>query len=279
VGRFVASGGRRVRTTKLRVRGARLLAYARLAKWHYQEPLLLGDYRRIYLHHIRKTGGTSVTNSFLSLTGEDPLEIQRRLVGTRPRATRAGDFVVAAHDELLLRTGWFTYGWSHMPSWGLHLPRRTYTVTVLRDPIARIVSLFRYLSDPASDAGHAFTAAPGERARAADGFDAFISRTERHELFNQLWMFSPTYDVQEAADRIGRCSLVYFLEDIEYGMATFSSFVGHPLPVRRERRSQTTFSPSEAQRERLGEMLQPEFDLLERVRPIAVRRPEQSSGS
>ena len=32
----------------------------------------LNGYKRIYLVHIRKTGGTSLNNMFLSLSGEDP---------------------------------------------------------------------------------------------------------------------------------------------------------------------------------------------------------------
>lgn len=256
----------------LRKARARLPAYIRLANYHYRWPRSLDGYRRVYLHHIRKTGGTSVTNAFLSLTGEDPLEIERRLAATRPRGVRAGDIVVAAHDHRLLETGWFTYGWSHFPSWSLRLRKRTYTLTVLRDPVARVMSLFRYLADPTSDEGHAFKAAASERALAAEGFDAFIAQSERHELLNQLWMFSPAYNLQEAADQISRCSLVFFLEEIEQGMAALSSVIGRSLPVKRERRSVLAFSPSDAQHERLRQILQPEFDLLELVRPIAIQR-------
>lgn len=230
---------------------------------------LADGYERVYLHHIRKTGGTSVSTAFMSLGGEDPAEVERRISRVRPRVTRTGDVVIAAHDRFALQTGGYSYGWSHVPAWKMRLPRRTYTVTVLRDPVARVISLYRYLGDPESDRGYSFAAPAADRAMVAGGFDAFLDAIPRTELLNQLFMFSARSDPEEAADALSRCSLVFMLPDMGRGMATLSDLVGTPLRVTNARRSTgEEFRPTESQRERLRTMLQPEYRLLDLVQPL-----------
>lgn len=226
---------------------------------------------RIYLYHIRKTGGTSITNGILSLYTDDPSVIERRLGSRQPRVVRAGDLVVAAHDRLALQAGWYTYGWSHIPAWRLRLRPRTYTVTVLRDPIDRVVSLYRYLSDPGSDHGHIFGAPLAERAIAAEGFDRFLDLVPKSDLLNQLYMFSARFDPAEAAERIERCSLVFLVQDMSHGLAKLSALIGRRLPERAERRSSGRFAPSDEQLERLRRSLAPEYALMDRLRPRLQR--------
>jgi len=233
------------------------------------------EYRRIYLHHVRKTGGTSITTAMLSLGGERPQDVERRLVGNRPRFTRTGNIVVAAHDRMALQTGSFSYGWSHVPAWRIHLPRSTFTITVLRDPVERVVSLYRYLVDPDSDVGHAFGAAARDRALARDGFTAFLGRAPREEILQQLYMFSRSLDVGEAVKRIEHCSLVFFTEDMPPGMSILADLVGRPLPLHTERKSRIPFAPSESQAAMLRERLRPEYDLITTLRPIVEQRLER----
>lgn len=145
-------------------------------------------------------------------------------------------------------------------------------MTVLRDPVARVLSLFRYLADPESDRGHAFGAPPADRDMAVDGFDRFLDRISQTELLNQLYMFSQQLDCEEAAEHISRCSLVFFLDDMSGGMRLLSEVVGRPLPERAERRSSLRFQPTEAQLDRLREALAVEYALMDRVRPITGRR-------
>jgi hypothetical protein len=233
-----------------------------------RRPKLADGYERVYLHHIRKTGGTSISTAFMALGGEDPATVERRIVRVRPHVTRTGDAVIAAHDRFALQTGGYSYGWSHMPAWKLRLPPRTYTVTVLRDPVARVLSLYRYLCDPDSDRGHAFAAPASDRAWVAGGFDSFLEVMPRGDLLNQLFMFSPRLDPEEAATAISGCSLVFQLSDMSQGVATLSELLGRPLRESNERRSPpSTFKPSDEQMTRLRSLLEPEYELLQLLEP------------
>ena len=78
---------------------------------------------RVYLHHVRKTGGTSVNDAFLSLGGESGVAVERRMGGGPPRWTTTDGVTVVAHDRLAICSGWYSYAWSHIPAWRLrHRP-------------------------------------------------------------------------------------------------------------------------------------------------------------
>ena len=226
---------------------------------------LADGFERVYLYHVRKTGGTSLSESFLALGGEDPAAVRRRL-GEGWGIARSRDVALAAHARPALQGGRYLFGWSHIPAWDIELPPRTFTVTVLRDPAARVASLYSYLADPAADEGQPFPAPAGERRRAAAGFERFLELTPREELLGQLAMFSEGCDPAEAAARIERCSLAFRLQNMEPALAELSRLTGRRLQPRHARRSASRFEPSDAQGARLRELLAPEYELLERLR-------------
>lgn len=232
---------------------------------------LQGGYERIYLYHVRKTGGTSIANSFLALGNEEPLAVKHRMTNVFGMA-RTGDYVFAANVTQALEGGRYFLGWSHDPAWMMSLPERTYTVTVLRDPTARVISLYRYLRDPDSDGDEPSPAPQKERDLTKDGFDAWLDRLPPNHLLNQLHMFSRSLDPAEAAAALQRCSLVFRTEDMAAGVKVLADLIGRELPVRRERRSTLEFQPSDTQLQRLREMLAPEYELMERLQTLGVVR-------
>jgi hypothetical protein len=241
---------------------------------------LEGGFERVYLYHVRKTGGTSLAASFLALGGEDPIAVQERLRRGLLQATRTGEIVVAANHRATLQRGRYFFAWSHHPAWRLRLPARTLTVTILRDPAARAISLYRYVADPRADEGQPFLGVdPGEHRIAGDGFDRFLDRIGEAELLGQLQMFSPARDPEQAAARIRECSLVVRLEEMESGLATLSELIGRRLEPRHERRSVQPFEPTETQRARLREALAPEYELMDLLRSYESRPAPAASSS
>ena len=207
--------------------------------------------------------------------GEDPAVVERRIATGRPRFTTTGGLVVAAHDRIALQTGWFSYGWSHVPAWKL-IPTPDLHCNGATDPAARVVSLYRYLIDPTSDEGHAFGAPAMEREMAQHGFETFVRRAPASELMNQLYTFSRRMDVNEAEARLARCSLIFFTEEMSLGLDALSAVTGRSLPVSRDRRSATQFSPSGSETSNLRERLAPEYELLARIRRLTEQRLRQA---
>jgi hypothetical protein len=221
--------------------------------------------RRAYLYHVRKTGGTSLVFSLLSCAGEDGAAVYRRLREQRNGRTLSGDRVFVGWRRRLIERGRYHFAFSHLPSHAVALPADTFAFTCLRDPAQRVLSHYRMLSDYASGGAVPRTIARDEMKWLGRSFDDFLDNLPREHLHNQLFMFSPTYDVDEAHDRIRALPLVLLTERLEAGVAALSRRLGLPLAARHERRSASAPELPDASRARLREMLAPEYALYERV--------------
>lgn len=235
--------------------------YRRLSRSY----VLPGHAERVYCYHVRKTAGTSLHLSFLALGGEDPIEVQRRIERAALHRTTSGRYAFVAHQRSLLDQGHYFYGWSHLPAHRLSLPPRTFTVTILRDPVDRVLSYYSYLRQ--GDAPDmAFPVGELERALTARGFGAFLDVLPRPHLLAQLFMFSRTFDVSAATERILACSSVLFTEEYDAGLSSLGRRLSLALEARRDRASVPDTAVPAAEYERLRDLLDPEYRMLADVR-------------
>ncbi len=190
--------------------------------------------KRIYCYHVRKTAGTSLFLSFMALGGEDPMDVWRRLARTRLERTFSAGYTFVSNNRRVLAEGSYFFGRSHRAFADQPLAPRTFTVTILRDPVERVHSYFDYLvaGDPPDMPGKVVDR---ERLLARDGFDAFLDRVPVWDLLTQLAMFSDRRDVSEAAERIAGCSSVFFTENFADGLAALGTRLQLPLGVRQAR--------------------------------------------
>jgi hypothetical protein len=228
--------------------------------------------RRVYCYHVRKTAGTSLYLSFMALGGEDPMEVWRRMTASRLPRTISGTYSFVANHRRLLAEGAYFYGRSHRAAARQPLPPKTFTVTVLRDPVERVHSYFDYLL-AGDEPGTPGRVADGERMLAADGFDAFLDHVPPRDLLNQLAVFSERLDVSEASDRIAGCSRVLFTQRFVDGVAELGRCLDLPLQSHRARVTRNRTRLSDDQTERLRARLEPEYELLRRLEAGGIRGP------
>ena len=99
------------------------------------------------------------------------------------------------------------FAFSHMPYHEVAVPERTFTVTCLRDPSARLLSLYRMLMGyKANNVPHPCMKEQGKWL--GNCFSDFLRNIPEEHLLNQLNMFSSECNVDEAFETIS--SLSYF---------------------------------------------------------------------
>jgi hypothetical protein len=143
------------------------------------------------------------------------------------------------------------------------VPKSAFTVTILRDPVQRVVSHYSYLSDDTADLGNRFIASDYAKNLVAGGLDNFLDRAAPSLLMNQLYMFSEGLDPAEGANRIRGLSMYFYSESYDEGLIALRERLALPLVVRRERvSSATSVKPDDAVTARLREILEPEYRMM-----------------
>jgi hypothetical protein len=230
---------------------------------------IAGDFDRFYFHHVRKTAGTSIAVAFFALSGSDPRTIERRLY--RYAFTRMGGMRFVGPNARLIQGGRYFFAVSHFPSYVARPPTAgTFSFTVLRDPVQRVVSLYRYLRSEDSDEGFTFRAPPGEQSWARGTLADFLDQLPQAELLRQLYMFSPDGRVSETVDTLGGLQLVMYTEELKSGIDLLNQRTGLSLEVGRERVSTASLAIPQQHLDRAREMLDPEYEMLRLMKAKTV---------
>lgn len=259
-------------------------------------------YRRIHHFHVRKTAGSSLDAAFWALGGPEAAETPKVQAAGRTVTGNGLSFVF--HDASLIAKGDYFYASSHAPTYQLRIPAGTFTVTILRDPLARAVSYYRYLlwarSNPDAYDAEPFIEsllresgfldgrirhfrrqlsrhrsehplrALGLRRRKPRGVTAtfanFLTLTPDRHLLTQLHMFSPSLDPREAADNALSCSMVCFTETFSADLERLGSRLGLDLQQKREKSFVEKTELSQRELQLLRARLEPEYEMIDRVR-------------
>lgn len=233
-----------------------------------------GDFKRIYHYHIRKTAGTSLNSAFWGLAGLD-LE-------------KMGKKTLTVKDNYVFLRGWpeeiqkgnYFFANSHIPAHQLSLPPETFTITVLRKPVSRVVSYYRYLlwaqNSPTAEAEdpHWNNVFKEGTQFLGESFDNFLDRVPPQKLMPQLYCFSKEFCINEAVDHALSCSAILFTEDFSDGILKLGQTLNLPLREKKERSfsKAINFQMDDLNRDRLLEMLQDELTFISQVQTELAKK-------
>lgn len=236
------------------------------------------EYDRVFHFHVRKTAGTSLNAAFWALGGLDLKQV------ADSREISGNGLTFVRFDRRLIAKGKYFFANSHQPAHRIRLPRRTFTVTILRDPAARVLSYYRYLrwaraNPTARDLDPAVESLGPETETLGSDFRDFLARIPQDRLLAQVSMFSKRMDPHEAADNALACNAVCFTETYAEDLAWLATELELELEQRRERSLGERVSITPEERDLLRERLAPEQTMIERVREGLVDRPQRLSSS
>lgn len=227
----------------------------------------VSGYKRIYLIHIRKTGGTSLNNIFLSLSGEEPASLYAQLAATPGhRLLRRGRIFVGWNIRYINKGNYF-YAFSHTPLHKLNLPEGTFTITCFRDPVKRVISHYNMLMDfSVNRVSHPCMRTEGDWL--GNSFNDFLKRIPQEHLCNQIFTFSARYEINEAVERVASLSHFFFTENFSNGIDAINYKTGLNLKPAHIRKASYSAPIPDSSMANLREMLAKEYNFLDRIRAL-----------
>ena len=221
-------------------------------------------YKRIYLFHIRKTGGTSLNKMFLYLGNQDYQSSFRKLVHSPDHRILENEKIFLGWNCKLITKGNYFYAFSHTPFHKLNLPDKTFTISCFRDPVKRVISHYNMLMDFAvNNISH--PCMKTEAKWLGDSFDDFIERIPPQHLLNQLYMFSPKFNVNDAVNNVKKLSYYFFTDEFSQGIETLNKKTDLNLKPIHLRKANYHAQIDESSIAKLRKMLEQEYYFLEKI--------------
>lgn len=232
---------------------------------NWRHPL---GYERIYLYHIRKTAGSSLRWTFMDLGGTELRGSDKESHLNTHGWVVHGDRLYVTHNRYLLERRPYFFGDSHFPMHDLRIPPKTFTITILRDPVARVISHYRMLLHwEAADIDH--PAREAEGSLVGESFSHFLDRLPKSHLMRQIYMFSSGYDVDEAIDNLSKVNFIMLTEQYNEHLGALATVLDLDLKPLAEKAGYGAVPVSDEERARLREILEPEYALMRAAVPMA----------
>ena len=219
------------------------------------------DFRRVYHIHIRKTAGTSINRIFMAASGGDENLIYNKVALSLTHTTIVNKYKFTGYCARSINRGNYFYAYSHLPYWKLNLPEYTFKFTCFRDPILRVLSHYKMLTDLRDNRKfHPCMAVEGKWL--GRNIHDFIDNIPKCHLLNQLYTFSQDFNVSEASEAIHGLDQILHTESLLGDLSRMSNNLGFELGYMHYRKTEDrTFDTSVINR--LRDMLDPEYKLLD----------------
>jgi len=204
---------------------------------------------------------------FLSLSGEDSSYLYSRLAQSSDHRLLSNGKIYVGWNVKYINEGSYFYAFSHTPFHRLSLPAKTFTVSCFRDPVKRVVSHYNMLMEfHVNKIDHPCMAT--EAKWLGNNFDDFLSKVPKEHLLNQIYMFSPNFDVSEAVSNVQKLDHIFFSNNFNKGIDELNEKIGLTLKPIHIRKAAYKPQISDDSQAALKEMLHDEYRFLDSIREL-----------
>ena len=206
---------------------------------------------------------------FLGLVSSNPEIAYNTLAQAKGHSVSIKRKRFCGWNKNIIKSGKYFYAFSHIPYHKLNLPDSCFTVTVFRDPVARVFSHYKMLRTyEQNKINH-----PCMKAEApwiGVSFADFVERIPDSHCLNQLFMFSSKYDPEEAVENIRNVSVAFTGESFDAGVSAINRARNLRLVPIHIRKTEIEEEVDEKVWQRLKERLQLEYEMFKLLKSEKV---------
>lgn len=213
-----------------------------------------------YFYHIRKTGGRAIIYAFMQnsehrdyLDGGGCHPLYKRLCDSKILNIQGNTFV--CHHKKYIESGNYHFGFSHMPQHGIHFQKPRITITCIREPVERFFSYYANMKRERERFKHS-------QAKYIDlPFIEFVRRVDRIHLLPTVYMFSKTFNVDEAFNNLMKVDHILYHDKLDEGLIG----LGLTPPPLIGAINNKKFKATQQDLDELTVLLDPEIKLYEKI--------------
>lgn len=200
--------------------------------------------KKIYHFHLMKTGGTSINDGIISSHYKDSINWHTDMYKYPDCRIISDKKIFVSFNYLLIRLGLFHYGFSHRSYYQTRLPKGTYSITCIRNPLLRNYSRYKHIKKNINEKN--FQAHSASELNAAKGsFGKYLELISDREMCHQLYFYSNEGNVCEAIDNLSKVNFIIRNECFAEDINVLSKKIGFDIPIRRIRETKSDLTYNE----------------------------------
>jgi hypothetical protein len=234
----------------------------------------------VYFYHIQKTGGRGLITSFIQSVGARGLKPDedyhpRYLEICKKNKVNIKGKIFCGWNPGIINKSKFYFAFSHLDKKSIsdNIFKRSFTVSIFRDPIKRLLSRYNQLCQREIEVQNGVKYPPGhvqqlEQIKDKDFFKFCYNLQRSHRLM-QTWMFSDKepYSVNNALDNISKLNHWFMQEDFDNGLKVLSKKIG--IDLKNIHSGVSRYKPKvEFDEGKLKDLLSVEYELYNKLKTM-----------